>query len=97
MVLWKPADALAAANECLKSLGLKYLVQTGNVFVVESLNEGFPLQVSPQLTAATSRSTPKFGIMCTYILFLHTLTSHDDKLPTFWAFWFEIVEVSSRF
>ena len=67
-VLWKPADALAAANECLQSLGLKYLLQTGNVFVVESLNEGFPLQVSPQLTAATSRSTPKFGIMCTYIL-----------------------------
>ena len=33
-VLWKPANALVAANECLKSLGLKYLVQTHNVFVV---------------------------------------------------------------
>ena len=28
---------------------------------------------------------------------LHKLTNHDDKLPTFSAFWFEIVEVSSRF
>ena len=36
-VLWKPANALVAANECLKSLGLKYLVQTRNVFVVASL------------------------------------------------------------
>ena len=35
-VLWKPANALVAANECLKSLGLKYLVQTPNVFVVAS-------------------------------------------------------------
>ena len=36
-VLWKPANALVAANECVKSLGLKYLVQTRNVFVVASL------------------------------------------------------------
>ena len=36
-VLWKPANALVAANECLKSLGLKFLVQTRNVFVVASL------------------------------------------------------------
>ena len=35
-VLLKPANALVAANECLKSLGLKYLVQTPNVFVVAS-------------------------------------------------------------
>ena len=28
---------------------------------------------------------------------LHKLTSHDDKLPTFSAFWLEIVKVSSRF
>ena len=39
-VLWKPANALVAANECLKSLGLKYLVQTRNVFVVACL-KGF--------------------------------------------------------
>ena len=36
-VLWKPANALAAANESSKSLGLKYFVQTPNVFVVASL------------------------------------------------------------
>ena len=35
-VLWKPANALVAANKCLKSLGLKYLVQTPHVFVVAS-------------------------------------------------------------
>ena len=36
-VLWKQANALVAANECLKSLGLKYLVKTLNVFVVANL------------------------------------------------------------
>ena len=33
---WKPANALVAANKCLKLLGLKYLVQTPNVFAVAS-------------------------------------------------------------
>ena len=28
---------------------------------------------------------------------LHKLTSHNHKLPTFSAFWFEIVKISSRF
>ena len=62
-------------------------------------SEGFPLQVSPQLTAVTSRSTPKFGILCIVQIHssLHKLTSHDDKLLTFSAFWLEIVKVSSRF
>ena len=60
-MLWKLANALVAANECLKSLGLKSLVQTPNVFVVASRTGS----LSPQLTAATSLSAPKFGI---YIL-----------------------------
>ena len=48
-VFWKPANALAAANECLKSLGLKYLVQTGNVFVVVSLKGSLSKSVHSSL------------------------------------------------
>ena len=39
------AGALVAANECLKSLGLKYLVQTPNVFVV-GLDSRIPSPIS---------------------------------------------------
>ena len=46
IVLWKQANALAVANECLKSLGLKYLVQTHNVFAVEVLRIPSPSQSS---------------------------------------------------
>ena len=48
-VLWKAANALAAANECLKSLGLKSLAQTRNVFVVGSLKGSLSKSVHSSL------------------------------------------------
>ena len=87
-VLLKPADALVAANECLKSLGLKYLVQTRNVFVVAKQSTANCCNKSVRAKVRNNEHIHSF---------LRKLTSHDDKLPTFSAFWFDIVKISSRF
>ena len=95
-VLWKLANALVADNECSKSLGSKYFVQTPDVFVVAILVR----VLSPgQSTAHRCDKSVRAKVRNNVHMHssLHKLTSHNHKLPTFLAFWFEIVKISSRF
>ena len=95
-VLWKQANALVAANECSKSLGSKYFMQTPDVFVVAILVRVLsPSQSSAHCCDKSVRAEVRNNVHMHSSL--HKLTSYNHKLPTFSAFWFEIAKISSRF
>ena len=91
-VLWKLANALVAANECSQSLGSNYFVQTPDVFVVAVLIR--ILSPSQSKAHCCDKSVrPKVRNNVHIHAPLHKLTSHNHKIPTFSAFWFEIIEI----
>ena len=94
-VLWKLANALLAANKCSKSLGLNILRRLTMFSLAILVHVLSPSQSTAHCCDRSGRAKVRNNVQIHSSP--HKLTSHNHKLPTFSAFWFEIIKTSCRF